>query len=123
MNKQRLSLLLNNYIKNFSLIEKEHRETYKWIAIEHFQRHFNIDAENFAEMLREATAKTENLIDSTTQPLYGMIFYAEQEPETVRNMFKALYAEDNGDLVVRQKKIDKFINDSEILRDKYAKDS
>ena len=123
MNKQRLSLLLNNYIKNFSLIQKEHRETYKWIAIEHFQRHFNIDAENFAEMLREATAKTENLIDSTTQPLYGMIFYAEQEPETVRNMFKALYAEDNGDLGVRQKKIDKFINDSEILRDKYAKDS
>ena len=74
-------------------------------------------------MLRDATAKTENLIDSTTQPLYGMIFYAKKEPETVRNMFKALYAEDNGDLVVRQKKIDKFINDSEILRYKYAKDS
>ena len=74
MNKQRLSLLFNNYIKNFSLIEKEHRETYKWVAVEHFQRHFNIDAENFSEMLREATAKTENLIDSTTQPLYGMLF-------------------------------------------------
>jgi hypothetical protein len=123
MNKQRLSLLLNNYIKNFSLIEKEHRETYKWVAIQHFQDNFDVDAENFAEMLRVSTAKSENLIDATTQPLYGMIFYAEQEPETVRNMFKALYAEDDGDLIVRQKKIDKFIQDSEILRNKYAKDS
>ena len=39
-------------------------EKYKWEAIKHFQDHWNIDAENFGEMFKQATDKTFNLLAS-----------------------------------------------------------
>ena len=39
-------------------------EKYKWIAVKHFQDNWNIDAPNFAEMLKNALAKTGNLLVS-----------------------------------------------------------
>ena len=40
------------------------KEQYKWIAVKHFQEHWDIDAPNFVAMFKEATAKTENLLSS-----------------------------------------------------------
>ena len=37
-------------------------EKYKWIAVKHFQENWDIDAPDFAAMLKKAIAKTENLL-------------------------------------------------------------
>ena len=39
-------------------------EKYKWIAVQHFQKHWNIEAADFAGMLDQALGKTYNLLAS-----------------------------------------------------------
>ena len=60
-------------------------------------------------MLKAAKDSTENIIDSYTQPFGGLVKLAEIDPEPVREMLRALLVPDNGDLIVRQEKIDAFL--------------
>ena len=108
MNKRHLDSVIGKYIEKFAwLNEKDgHNESYKWIAVKNFQSTFDIDATDFHSMLLKACKATENLIDSNQQPFRGLCKYAEYEPETVREMFKVLFTDDGGDLVIRQGKID-----------------
>lgn len=120
MNKAHLQKLFDSYVKHFEyLTDTVHDENYKWRAIKFFQDNFDIDALDFPTMLAKATSETCNLINDQTQPLYGIIECAKKEPETVRNLFKDLYKEDNGDLILRQNKIEAFIDSSEKLKEKY----
>lgn len=121
MNKERFITLLNNYADKFDFLidPKGNDENYKWRAIQYFQDNFDIDAENFSDMFANATSKTLNLVNDTTQPLTGIIEYAKRDNEKVRAMFKALYADDGGDLSNRQRRISNFIDESEILKEKY----
>jgi len=124
MNKERLQLLISNYIKNFSTfnspVKGESNETYKWIAVQRFQEHFDINAETFAEMLYQVWRDSDTMIDNAhQQPFYALVDYARKEPETVRQMFVDLYAADNDDLAIRQRKIDAFVAKSEQLKEKY----
>ena len=66
---------------------------------------------------------SENLIDNYTQPFHGLVKFAEHEPDTVREMFIALYSDDNGDIEIRKKKVSDFLRRSHELRDKYYPDS
>lgn len=91
-------------------------EIYKWKAIQHFQAHWNIDAENFFEMFKEATDKTFNLLASGyAYPRGMMINFAKVDEETVRQMFRNLYDE-SLDLAER---VDKFQTAAEAIRTKY----
>ena len=56
----KLAQVLEGYKKYFPDHCKD--ELYKWEAVKHFQDNWNIDAENFGEMFREATAKTYTMI-------------------------------------------------------------
>ena len=40
-------------------------ERYKWVAIKHFQDHWDIEAEDFAEMYKASISKTYNLLNSS----------------------------------------------------------
>ena len=91
-------------------------EKYKWEAIKHFQAHWNIDAENFGDMFKEATDKTFNLLASGYAYPRGMITnFAKADDEATRNMFRALYDE-SVDLAAR---VDAFQAKAEELRSKY----
>ena len=69
-------------------------EKYKWIAVKHFQYNWDIDAPNFAEMLKNALAKTGNLLVSAGRFPGKMIEeFAEVAPEQVRTMFQELFDE------------------------------
>ena len=46
-------------------------EKYKWIAVQHFQENWNIEAEDFAAMLKESFSQTYNL-------LQGGMYYANK---------------------------------------------
>ena len=94
MNKTNLQVIFKKYIDNFEFLNNsENDETYKWEIAQAFQD-FDLDADDFAEMLTHMWKLTSNLIDSSQQlPFYAMVDYARKEPETVREMFKKLYAE------------------------------
>ena len=70
-------------------------EKYKWIAVEHFQKHWNIDAPDFAEMVAEAFSRAKNLLAGGMYYAYGMLCdLAKQDPEKMRSLFRTLYNED-----------------------------
>lgn len=124
MNKENMDQVINCYINNFAMInDEEHQEYYKWQICQEFP--VLMDAalcssdDEFSQALYKAKVCTSNIIDSFTQPFYGLVKFAEEEPATVRQMFKDLYAPDNGDLNVQMKQIEKFLNQSNELLEKY----
>lgn len=91
-------------------------EKYKWEAIKHFQDHWNIDAENFGEMFKQATDKTFNLLASGYAYPRGMITnFAKADDEATRAMFRNLFDESQ-DLAAR---VDAFQTAAEEMRSKY----
>jgi hypothetical protein len=67
-------------------------EIYKWIAVKHFQDHFDINAPDFHKMLAESLEKTSNLLLSGNYFPRGMIILnAEKTPEWMRTIFNKLY--------------------------------
>ena len=110
MNKNNLNAIFKKYIDNFEVLNNEKNdETYKWEIAAEFQK-FDVDTEDFAEMLNHMWRATDNFIDSSQQlPFYALVDYARKEPETVREMFRKLYAEEVMDTDVKQKLINEFI--------------
>ena len=123
MNRENLDKLISNYIANFDLINNDaNMEYYKWEAVKHFQDHWNIDAPDFAAMFREAIRLTYNLINNRfVQPTNGIVQLAEQPEftESVRQMFKDLLVDDNGDIDKRQDKIHAFLDKADKLLNAY----
>ena len=124
MNKSNLQSIFNKYIENFEMLNNEKNdETYKWAIAQEFQN-FDVDAEDFTEMLAYMWKTSDNLIDSAQQlPFYALVDYARREPETVREMFRKLFANEHLDNTSKQAVIDEFIATSEELRKKYYPDS
>ena len=88
-------------------------EKYKWEAVQRFQEKWDIEAEDFGTMFKEATAKHDNLLASMNYYPSGMIqAFATYDKERTRNMFRQLFDE-NKDLAQR---ISNFITESEAIR-------
>jgi len=110
---------LDFHKKNPELKNKTHWECeqYKWVAVKHFQSNWNIDAENFSEMFKIATAKCENLLTSMSYfPRQMIIRFAENDADAVRAMFRSLYDESKS--VVDR--VNNFIQESERIRVTYG---
>ncbi len=111
---EKLNLILEGYKAYFPSHWDD--EKYKWEAIKHFQDHWNIDAENFGEMFKQATDKTSNLLASGYAYPRGMIInFAKADDGATRTMFRNLFDESQ-DLAAR---VDAFQTASEELRSKY----
>ncbi len=123
MNNEHLNELIGQYLKNFSLINDENQEYYKWEAVKHFQDHWDINADNFSEMFKESVSKTSNLINNhIVQPANGIVKLAERPEltEEIRGLFKELfYTEDSGNIDQRQDRIEHFSDAVNNLLDKY----
>lgn len=122
MNLKNLNKVFQNYIEKFEFLNNSNNnESYKWAAVLEYQRVFDLDAEDFVAVLKKAKQASGNLIDSTVQPFGGLVVMAEKngEAETIREMFRNLYAEDNGDLTIIQQKIDRFLCSCDALLDKH----
>ncbi|MBR0157440.1 MAG: EVE domain-containing protein [Clostridia bacterium] len=114
----KLAPVLEGYKKYFPEHCKD--ELYKWEAVKHFQDNWNIDAENFGDMFKEATAKTYNLLASGyAYPRAMILEFANADGKATRSMFRALYDEKR-DLAER---VDEFIAASENMRQKYGAES
>lgn len=74
-------------------VDLQRLEDYKWIALEKFQKNFNIEAEDFHSMLLSSYDRDFNLLatGSFYNPLGGILKLAKYAPEETREMFRALY--------------------------------
>ena len=81
--------------KDFLITEEwGKQELYKWEAISVFQKNWNGEAVNMADMLKRSLGKTENLLDKRNSLPNAMIQrMAEWAPDAIRSMFKDLYDE------------------------------
>ena len=125
MNKSNLHSIFKSYIDNFEVINTKHDESYKWEIAEKFQA-FDVEAEDFVGVLTKMWKASENIIDSSHQlPFYALVDYATNygEAETVRDMFRHLFADEVLDATEKQKRIDAFLDMSEELRQKHKPDS
>ncbi len=101
--KNKLSAALSAYKKEFYpyIWEEEYNgkkyegERFKWVAIKTFQDNWDIEADDFPEMLERALSKADNLLTSAAFFPAGMILgFSRNDPEGVRSMFRSLYDED-----------------------------
>ena len=109
INSEKLSRIEEAYLKylpDFFVGEK-----YKWIAVQHFQKNWNIEAADFAGMLDQALGKTYNLLASGYYYARAMIVgFAKEDPEGVRELFRMLYDETR-DLAERAEKFIAYAED------------
>lgn len=124
MDKIHMQQIFAHYIEKFEMINnKEHKKFYKWQICQEFPKLMDmaLDAseDKFANALLKVQKCTENIIDSYTQPFYGLVQMAKEEPEEVRKMFLDLYQPDNGDLHIRMKKIENFFIKSNELCERH----
>ena len=113
-NDEKLSAVITAYKEYFPNHWKD--EKYKWEAIAHFQKYWNINAENFLDMFMTATDKTYNLLANMNNYPRGMIkSFAGADSEVVRIMFMDLFDESK-ELAER---IRQFMESAEELRIKY----
>ena len=91
--RERLKEILVQYKQNF-VSKHWGNERYKWEAVKWFQDNWDINAEDFPEMLNRSFDRTYNLLASANNFPRGMIVqFAKQAPEEVRSMYLALYDE------------------------------
>ncbi len=124
MNTEHLQQIFSHYIDKFEYVNNnEHNENYKWYIANEFHQLMDealgaADSE-FAEALMKVCKCSDNIVDSYTQPFYGLVQFAKEEPKTVRKMFLDLYSDDGGDIHVQEKLIENFFDQSNQLLDKY----
>lgn len=128
VNKNQMHQIFAHYIENFEkLNDSEHAEYYKWQICYDFHRLMDealaADVDDFADALYQVKDCSRNIIDSYTQPFYGLVEFARREPETVQQMFMDLYSDDGGDVKVQMELIRKFFDQSNELLEKYFPDS
>ena len=65
------------------------REKWKWEAVKWFQDHWDMEAEDFAEMLEASLSKASILLAaSSNYPRQMIVDFAQAAPEEVRDMFR-----------------------------------
>lgn len=112
-----IKAIITEYKNDFQRLDSEER--YKWEAIKCFQDNWNPEAANFEDMLKAATAKAKNLLDSQSVFPRGMILeYAHNFPEETRQWFIALFDE-TAPLLER---IQNFVKTAEVLNKKFFGD-
>ena len=89
----RLNEVLESYKKQFN--ERWSNESFKWIAVENFQKEWDIDTLDFSEMLKKSLKGLYTLVyNGNGSPVEMICQFAKEEPDKVRNLFKDLYDED-----------------------------
>lgn len=111
---EKLKQILNGYKAYFPSHWSD--EKYKWEAVKHFQTHWDIEAENFGDMFKQATDRTYNLLASGYAYPRAMITnFAKADDEAVRQMFRDLFDESRN----LAERVAAFQNATEDIRVKY----
>ena len=116
--QSRFKNALNRYKEDFST--RWETEKYKWEAVKCFQDNWNIDATNFADMLKNSIPKEvkSGLFNFVYTSSFSYIeYFSENDPQAVREMFVGLFDESKE----VYERIDNFQDASMKLLKKYPK--
>ena len=114
--KFRLKEALVQYKKDF-LPKHWENEKYKWEAVKCFQDNWDVNAEDFADMLSRSLSETGNLLVSKNRfPKLMITNFAKTAPEEVRAMYIDLFDETKE----VYERINAFKMQSSILLEKYG---
>lgn len=124
MNDNNLQQIFSHYTEKFEYVNNpEHNECYKWQVAKEFRmlmdRALSEPVERFAEALNAVNLATKNIVNNFTQPFNGLVKMAQKEPDTVQQMFRDLYSDDEGSLEKQEQLISDFFKKSYELMDKY----
>ena len=110
-NEDKLDSIITEYKKQF-IQSQWPKEKFKWEAVKCFQDNWDINADDFIEMLKKSLAKTENLLSSKNNfPKDTIINLAKLYPNEVCKMFIELFDESKN----IYKRISTFKENSEAL--------
>ncbi len=94
LDKTKLNEAIACYKKELTEGDRWEKEKYKWEAIKCFQDNWDLNAPDFAGMLKASLAKTHNLLTSLNYyPQKMLEIYTEAAPEEVKASFIALFDE------------------------------
>lgn len=128
MDKRNLAIVFDQYIARFDELNdvNGNDEGYKWRAESCFVDNWNIDADDFPAMFKASMKEMSNLIDNkSVQPIGGILLLLKQpnEVEFVRQCFRELFSEDDGDIDARQQRIGSFMDKMNERINQYASGS
>lgn len=128
MNLQNLQEIFDHYIVFFPESNgPAHMEYYKWQIIHRFRpmmdAALSAPDDELPAKLYVVKKLTKNVIDNFTQPLNGLVEFSKKEPATVRAMFSELFQASDKDVSQKQTAIQRFLDKSHQLREKYFTDS
>lgn len=121
MNYENLHKLIERYEENiYYLNNAESDEKFKWHAVRRFQDAWfapDADALSFSELFHNAIKGSSILVNNgTVQPANGVVKLAEKAPDEVEHLVRnVLFADDNGDLDLRQDHMEEFLEGMEAL--------
>ena len=109
MNTEKLKQVIEAYKADFS--EHFEGERYKWEAVKCFQDNWNIEADDFAAMIKKSLSKTGNLLASGYFYPYRMLLhFAKDDSISTRKALATLF-EENKELTERIKQFQDFAED------------
>lgn len=115
--KDKLKDVLAQYKRVFATPEWWNAEKYKWEAVACFHDNWDVNAQDFPEMLNRSLDRASNLLSSQNNfPKNMIVEFAEAAPEEVRAMFADLFDESRDVF----KRMDAFKVKSGILLEKYG---
>ena len=125
MNYENLHKLIDRYEENIYYLNNDVcDEKFKWHAVQRFQdAWFAPDADKlpFSELFHRAIKGSSILVNNATvQPANGVVKLAEKAPDEVEHLVRhVLFAEDGGDLDLRQEHMEEFLEGMEALLQQY----
>lgn len=123
MNYENLHELINRYEQNIDdLYGTEHYELFKWEAVKTWRDEWFKPESAFSSFGERFSAARKGLgwfmDNSRMHPSSGVLKLWEKEPDTVEGLFDALFSETR-DVHSLQQKMDVFIEDYEVVRQRY----
>ena len=125
MNQEILHTLIDRYEEKIDkLYNKENYELFKWQATKTWQEEWNKPDEAFASFADRFTAARKDFdvfIDGKIMhPSTGVIKLWQKDPAEVERLFReVLFSDDQGDVDQTQRKMDRFVEEYELLRSHY----
>lgn len=114
MDRENFNAIITRYLDKFDDTNKNpNREYFKWNAIDCFQKNWDLNAEDMLRMFSASVREFSVLLDTgKAAPTSGIkeLLKNPEEVEFVRSAFRDLYAGDSGDLNLRQKRLENFVD-------------
>ncbi len=123
MDKQNFDAIIARYLEKFDLTNrKPAAEQFKWISINTFRTCWDLDAPDFLKMYSDSVKDFGLLIDNNyASPVSGLktLLRKPGEVEIVREAFRGLFADDGGDIALRQQHAEEFVKTINARIEKY----